>query len=182
MAEQQTTASANKAKNSKNVKSQKKATRPWLLLIVVPFILLVVIALLQFIISFLINNNSTGAVPLVVTIINLLSVLIGIVSVCLIILLPVWIIMFFKAKNRPINIEAGNVIHDPKSKTTAVLLAIFLAQWTWLYTYDKDSTKFWVNTLLGILTAGFWLFIAWIWAIVIAVKRPQEFYTNYPNG
>ena len=31
---------------------------------------------------------------------------------------------------------------SPKSKTTAVLLAVFLSFWTWLYTYNRNSWKF----------------------------------------
>jgi hypothetical protein len=38
---------------------------------------------------------------------------------------------------------------SPKSKTTAVLLAVFLGCWTWLYTYKKNSWKFWLGLVLG---------------------------------
>ena len=31
-----------------------------------------------------------------------------------------------------------------KSKTTAVLLAVFLSAWTWLYSFKQDKTKFFV--------------------------------------
>lgn len=47
-----------------------------------------------------------------------------------------------------------------KSKTTAVLLAVFLGPWTWLYTYARDAKKFWV----GIGAALVWfvlLILAW---------------------
>jgi len=33
-----------------------------------------------------------------------------------------------------------------KSKTTAVLLAVFFGSWSWLYTYKENSQKFWVTT------------------------------------
>jgi amino acid transporter len=88
-----------------------------------------------------------------------------------------------------------------KSKTTAVVLAVFLSYWTWLYTYSVNAAKFW--TALG---AGFFLFIIqmatysasysassftgvtvfawivgigfWIWAIVDNASRPESFFTN----
>ena len=45
-----------------------------------------------------------------------------------------------------------------KSKTAAVLLAVFLGWWTWLYTYKKDAWKFWAALVVSsgsILT--FWI-------------------------
>src|ERR1041384_4979580 len=72
-----------------------------------------------------------------------------------------------------------------RDKSTAVLLAVFFSFFTWLYTYEKDSWKFWlnfavamVNIVLSFLTVGIWLvvvfpvsFAVWIWAIVdVAAK------------
>ena len=37
-----------------------------------------------------------------------------------------------------------------KNKTTAVLLAIFLAPFNWLYTYKKDAVKFWIGLIFEI--------------------------------
>ena len=37
-----------------------------------------------------------------------------------------------------------------KNKTTAVLLAVFLSIWTWLYTYKKSTWKFWVGLVIWI--------------------------------
>jgi hypothetical protein len=39
---------------------------------------------------------------------------------------------------------------SPKSKTTAVLLAVFLSFWTWLYTYNRNSWKFWLGLVFSI--------------------------------
>jgi hypothetical protein len=36
----------------------------------------------------------------------------------------------------------------PKNKTAAVLLAVFLSFWTWLYTYRREGWKFWVSLAL----------------------------------
>ena len=36
---------------------------------------------------------------------------------------------------------------QPKNRTTAILLAVFLSFWSWLYTYQKDKKKFWIALL-----------------------------------
>jgi hypothetical protein len=70
----------------------------------------------------------------------------------------------------------------PKSKTTAVLLAVFFGFWTWAYTYKRDAAFFWINLVASFVTAGaWWVLIAWPWAIICAAVRPSEFYTNYPS-
>ncbi len=74
-----------------------------------------------------------------------------------------------------------------KSKTTAVVLAVFLAFWTWLYSYKTDAWKFWVGLpvyVLGfILTpigVGFFLtFGIHIWAIIDAAVKPAIYYDRY---
>jgi hypothetical protein len=66
-----------------------------------------------------------------------------------------------------------------KSKTTAVLLAIFLGFWAWLYLYKKSIGKFWLNLGLIIITAGIWSIVAWIWAIIDTARRPVEWYGSY---
>ena len=38
----------------------------------------------------------------------------------------------------------------PKAKTVAVLLAVFLSYWTWVYTYRKNTWKFWLGLLVGL--------------------------------
>lgn len=91
--------------------------------------------------------------------------------------------------------RAGSVnvsgVRPPKSKTTAVVLAVFLSYWTWLYTYQKDTWKFWTGLGLGILgsiltfTTGFGVFIhlgIGVWAIIDAAVKPRSYYENYPNG
>jgi hypothetical protein len=90
----------------------------------------------------------------------------------------------------------GQGTKGQKDKTVAILLAVFLSFWTWLYTFDKDKTKFWIGlgvtgglfflTLTGIRAFGiFWLPSAlgfWIWAIVDTAGRSQSWYSDYPNG
>ena len=70
----------------------------------------------------------------------------------------------------------------PKEKTVSVLLAVFLAQWTWLYTYKRDAALFWGNLIAVILTGGFWILVAWPWAIIHTCVRPESFYRQFPNS
>lgn len=72
-----------------------------------------------------------------------------------------------------------------KDKTVAILLAIFLGFWTWLYSYQRDAWKFWVGLVLNIV--GLFLFAlpnigVWIWAIIDVAVKPQQFYDQFPNG
>lgn len=86
---------------------------------------------------------------------------------------------------QPVYSQAGTAA---PTKTTAVLLAVFLSFWTWLYTYKTDAKKFWIGlsaSIVGAITAAFvvGIFIVlgiWIWAIVDAARRPDDFYAAYP--
>jgi len=84
--------------------------------------------------------------------------------------------------NEVVKLSSQSSIPAPKDKTVAVLLAVFLGIWTWVYTYQKDSDKFWFNLILSVITLGIWGIVAWIWAIVSAASRTPDFYRNYPNG
>ena len=74
-----------------------------------------------------------------------------------------------------------------KDKTVAVLLAVFLTFWTWLYTYQQSKVKFWVGlglSFLGIILTAvfvglFILFGVWLWAVIDAVSKPQYWYSGY---
>lgn len=66
-----------------------------------------------------------------------------------------------------------------KDKTVAILLAVFLGFWTWLYTYKVDAWKFWLNLGLSIVTLGFYSIAAWIWAIIDTATRPDDFYNKF---
>jgi len=92
--------------------------------------------------------------------------------------------------------KVGEVVAETKggkSKTTSVLLAVFLSFWTWLYTYKKDAWKFWAGLGLGILsgilavvTLGVsliftWIFTlgVWVWSIVDTALKKDEWYRSY---
>jgi hypothetical protein len=71
---------------------------------------------------------------------------------------------------------------NPKSKTTAVLLVVFFGLFGWIYTYQRDTWKFWLNLALAIVTVGLWGIAAWIWAIIDMAVRPSSWYEEFPNG
>jgi hypothetical protein len=80
---------------------------------------------------------------------------------------------------------------ERKDKTVAVLLAVFLGFWTWIYTYKKDTWKFWLSLGLHLtLFNPLWTWILaflpnialHIWAIIDTAVKPQQFYDYYPNS
>lgn len=70
---------------------------------------------------------------------------------------------------------------QPKDKTVAILLAVFLGFWVWIYTWEKDQWKFWLGLGVTIVTLGIAGIAFQIWAIVDAASRPNEFYQYYPS-
>ena len=79
---------------------------------------------------------------------------------------------------------------QPRDKSVAVLLAVFLGCWTWLYTYKKDAWKFWLClglnlTVFNPLWTVFVLLLPniglWIWSIIDVATKQDDFYRNYPN-
>lgn len=81
--------------------------------------------------------------------------------------------------------SCGTSVGALKSKTVAVLLAVFLSFWTWIYTYKKDAVKFWIGLVaglgLGFLTMGITAVIVWVWAIIDVAVKPESFYQQYPR-
>ena len=83
----------------------------------------------------------------------------------------------------------GTPLSIPHSKGAAVLLAIFLSFWTWVYTYKRDAAKFWwglVLAVVGTITAFFLigvviLFGVWLWAIIDTATKSEYWYQQYPN-
>jgi zinc-ribbon domain len=86
--------------------------------------------------------------------------------------------------------QCGTPAGAPRSKGVAILLAVFLGGWTWLYTYKRDAKKFWigfgmavVGAILAIIFIGYLFFLAiWIWAIVDTAGKSDSWYATYPNG
>jgi len=66
-----------------------------------------------------------------------------------------------------------------KDKTTAVLMAVFLSYWTWLYTYKQDKVKFWIG--LGVSFVGLFFLLLptigiWVWAIIDRTTKDDKYY------
>jgi len=98
-----------------------------------------------------------------------------------------------------------NSVSRGKDKTVAILLAVFLSGWTWLYTYRVNAAKFWIYigvsfffALIGIAAfaasidsydpgaslavLGLVYFVGfgfWLWAVIDAATKPREYYENY---
>jgi len=88
---------------------------------------------------------------------------------------------------------------EPKSKIAAIILAIFLGFWSYLYTYSYDSRKFWLTIIVNIIAMPFilvsvirgnsgtliflWIFqgFFYIWPILTFLFRPNYVFKNYPN-
>ena len=81
-----------------------------------------------------------------------------------------------------------------REKMPALILAIFMGPWTWLYTYQVDHWKFWFSIVIvigafiteGLISNPISYAIAvlsgisvWVASIVIAVKRSDEWYKTY---
>lgn len=75
-----------------------------------------------------------------------------------------------------------------KSKTTAILLAVFLGSWTWVYTWHYDYWKWLIGflvpmilslTLIGLPFAMLISVGVWIWAIVDTASKEDSWYKNY---
>jgi hypothetical protein len=50
-------------------------------------------------------------------------------------------------------------IQPNKSKTVALLLAVFLGSATWLYTYETDKKKFWIGAPIEYGLMFVWMFV-----------------------
>lgn len=71
---------------------------------------------------------------------------------------------------------------NPKTKSTAVILVVLFGVFGWIYTYQRDAWKFWLNLGLTVVTIGIWGVVAWIWSIVDMAVRPSSFYEGFPNA
>ncbi len=84
-----------------------------------------------------------------------------------------------------------------RSKIIALFFAIFLGQFAWIYTYKKDKGKFWVSVvaqfvlliaaafLTGVIVLWVLYYICtlgiYIWVIVDTARKPDAYFTQYPN-
>ena len=101
--------------------------------------------------------------------------------------------------NTQVIIPQSQLRAEPKSKIVAIILAIFLGFWSYLYTYSYDSRKFWLTIIVNIIAMPFilvsvirgnsgtliFLYIFqgffYIWPILTFLIRPTYVFKNYPN-
>lgn len=69
-----------------------------------------------------------------------------------------------------------------RSKAWAIVFAIFgFGFASWIYTWDHDKYNFRFHIILFFLTGTFWIYVIWPAIIIMAIKRPKDFYRAYPN-
>jgi hypothetical protein len=61
------------------------------------------------------------------------------------------------------------MVSGGKSKTAAVLLAVFLGGWSWLYTYKYNKAKFWITFSIIFVLVAFLVF----WAFYMSLRYQQ---------
>ena len=83
------------------------------------------------------------------------------------------------AQSQAINYVTG------KSKTTAVLLAVFLGFWSWLYTFKVDKAKFFIGLGLQVIT----YILVFVWLAELAVAQSvyaqcvsENWYSDYGDA
>jgi uncharacterized membrane protein HdeD (DUF308 family) len=76
------------------MKEQKKSLKPWIILLALPIPLLILTAFAQVAVRLALGSNSNSAVMMIV---NILSLLMGMVSVILLMGIPVWIVFLVLA-------------------------------------------------------------------------------------
>jgi hypothetical protein len=105
------------------------------------------------------------------------------------------------AQGAPSLIISPEMNPGAKSKTTAVLLAVFLGFWSYLYTFKADAKLFWISivappafVLLFLLLWGgqvravfllMLLFVSATFAIVAIIRqatRPESWFVEYTNA
>jgi len=80
--------------------------------------------------------------------------------------------------------STGDTYRDPlpqpypvKSKAVAVVLAVFLGFWSWLYTFKNNSLKFWIT--LGVFGVVFIITVSYSCSIISDSMNYGGYGTNY---
>lgn len=84
-------------------------------------------------------------------------------------------------------------LQEPKSKTAAVILAVFLGFWAFLYTYQVNASRFWLHFAAHLFAIFTWVFlraegwpgaltilISWLTTIVRVGTSSEALYRQYP--
>lgn len=75
-----------------------------------------------------------------------------------------------------------------RSRGVAVALAAVFTYWSFLYTYKRDSRKFWLGLAMTMLAASDYgsklsvvaLIGIWVWVVLDRALKSKEYYTAYP--
>jgi hypothetical protein len=120
----------------------------------------------------------------------------AILAVCTIVGIPALGLIILSRKDfRPQNADNTQygVSRNSKNIDTSLLLAIFVALFTWLYTYQKDAWKFWTSlgliisiTILGVFGIGVPIYsigtasmVIWALSIVDVAVKNEQWYKYY---
>ena len=158
---------------------QTKSVKKWVLLLILPIVALIFVALLQAIVRIPLASTVTvteagfetqSSNDIVKVVIDIFSFVVGTASVVAIFLAPLWLVLLVR-----------DLKGHQRSKTVAVVLAIFSGSFSWIYTWEKNYKKFWIGLAAMVFTIGYGSIIVWIWAIIDNASKPNEFYANYNN-
>ncbi|HLZ14920.1 MAG TPA: hypothetical protein VKQ34_02910 [Candidatus Saccharimonadales bacterium] len=164
----------------KPVHRKKRDIKKWIVLIAAPFAMVILVIIFLFI-SGSVNGGSAalGETPSAGAIVlNVISIIIGILAVVDFMLLPLWIIFLVQDIANNKHIASGGV-YPLKNKTAAIVFAAIFGFWAWVYTYQKDAWKFWLNLVLNVLTFGFFGIASWIWSLIDLAVHPEEWYAQF---
>lgn len=165
-------------------------------------VILVFVAVVLFVLAALAldSNNAEGEELSAIKIIQNLGIYLipGLIIVGLIMSINVWAFIDRLIKPRQ---WYENYHAESPSKTMAIIFAVFFSYMVWLYTYEKNSNKFWIafgvstfgnivnnasnNTpdnsgltaVAGLVALG--VLGIYVWGIVDAAIKDQSWYDNY---
>lgn len=154
----------------------RKPARKWFILCILPLVCAVA-GLILIVLSAFLHAGHTGAgTPWFAQAVGILATATFVVGIVDLVLVIIWLPLF-----------ARELYYDPSShtrrldKAVAVIFAVVFGLFAWLYTYDLDKTKFWVNLALSVVTLTLWSTVAWIWAIIDMARRPAAFFEYFPR-
>ena len=148
-----------------------KPIKNWALLLIVPISTLVVLISLQFLLLFIFSKSVHSPIwknhALGVSL-NVFFMALGGISAVLVLLAPLWLVYIIR-----------DLPGHPRRKNVAIALAVAFGFFSWVYTWDKNRKKFWINLALGVVSLGYWTPIAWLWAIIDNSSKPDSWYAQY---
>jgi hypothetical protein len=65
---------------------------------------------------------------------------------------------------------------NSKSKTAAIILSFFFGPFAYLYTYKKNSSKFWICIGVSVITFSLAFWLTWLFSIIDMITAKDAFY------